>query len=177
MQHLITKVNLTAALLAGVGALCLSLIVRAPGVAAHEEREGRLHIVKDCTTNNPIPGEHCVVVKSNLPEIPAGSTNPDGSIVRQGAIVFYDQGLTIVPPASACPPPVAGLPCPAPPQPALNPDLRPYQDSNVVLDAGNGSWGIGRNPAKNFAVPPNSTRSSNRPDWVPIPASSPAPLS
>jgi len=157
MQRFIMKVSLTAALFLGVGALGLSVLVRAPRVAAHDEREGSLHIVKDCTTDNEIPGQYCVVVKSNLPEIPAGATKPDGSIVHQGAIVFYDQGLTVVPPPSACPPPLPGLPCPAPPQPPLTPDLRPYQDSNVVLDAGNGSWGTGRCTITNNPVGPGNS--------------------
>jgi len=157
MQRLVRKVSPLAAFLAGAGALFLSSTLRVPVVAAHDEREGALHIVKDCTTNNALPGQYCVVVKSNLREIPAGSILSDGSIVHQGAIVYYDAGLTVAPAASACPPPGLGLPCPAPPQPSLNPDLRPYLDAKVVLDAGNGSWGLGRCTITSTPVGPTNS--------------------
>jgi hypothetical protein len=48
---------------------------------------GPLHIQKNCASYNGLPGGHCTIVSSNLPEIPAGS------------IVYYTQAFGILNPA------------------------------------------------------------------------------
>ena len=43
-------------------------------LAAQQGRNGQLHIVKDCGQESGIPGkDFCLVVSSNLPELPAGT--------------------------------------------------------------------------------------------------------
>jgi hypothetical protein len=48
-------------------------------VRASDERDGHLHITKDCTGDSGGAGAHCTIATSNLAEIPAGSA------------VYYDQ--------------------------------------------------------------------------------------
>ncbi len=43
-------------------------------LSAEHERNGQLHIVKDCAEESGIPGsDFCTIVSSNLPELPAGT--------------------------------------------------------------------------------------------------------
>jgi hypothetical protein len=51
--------------------------------SASDERNGQLHVTKDCAANTGLPGSHCTIASSNLPEIPAGSN------------IYYDQALGI----------------------------------------------------------------------------------
>jgi hypothetical protein len=43
------------------------------------QRQGDLHIIKDCTGQTPTPGSFCTITSSNLAAVPAGSR------------VYYDQ--------------------------------------------------------------------------------------
>lgn len=61
-------------------ALSLGMITSA---SASDARTGQLHVTKDCAAYDRLPGGHCTIVSSNLPEIPAGSN------------VYYDQQLGI----------------------------------------------------------------------------------
>jgi len=92
-------------LVAGVVALTLSLSSGAASVSASSERNGELHVTKECSHYNGNAGEYCTFTSSNLKEIVLG------------ARVYYDQAAGIP----------AGL-----------------LDSNIVLDAGNGNWAVGR---------------------------------
>lgn len=68
LQRLIRTIAVTVSL----GALAAAAIVVPLG--AHQGRNGRLHIVKDCGQESGIPGkDFCVVVSSNLPQLPAGT--------------------------------------------------------------------------------------------------------
>jgi hypothetical protein len=60
--------------------LAALLIMGAIGAAAEDRENGRLHIVKDCSTFSGIPGSsYCTIVSSSLPELPPG------------ARIYYDQ--------------------------------------------------------------------------------------
>lgn len=65
--------------LIGMTALALSLgalavVTPAVPLAAEEGRGGRVRIVKDCGDEQPIPGgDFCVIVSSNVPQLPAGT--------------------------------------------------------------------------------------------------------
>ncbi|HEY6343588.1 MAG TPA: hypothetical protein VIY49_18990 [Bryobacteraceae bacterium] len=66
----------------GLAVLAYSLSTGAAPAAAFEERNGQLHIVKDCGNGNfsGVPGNSfCAIVSSNLDELPAGSR------------IYYDQ--------------------------------------------------------------------------------------
>ena len=90
-------------------ALALALILSwnsgAPPVSASDDRNGQIHLQKNCEPYHGQAGEHCTVTMSNLAEIPPGSN------------IYYDQAAGVP----------AGL-----------------LDSNIVLDTGNGSRGVGR---------------------------------
>ena len=64
-------------------ALILSLSSGAPPVSASEERNGQLHLQKDCTEYFGNAGDHCTVTLSNFEKIPTGSH------------IFYDQAAGV----------------------------------------------------------------------------------
>lgn len=70
----IASFTLALAVCAGAGA---------PPVSASEDRNGQVHITKDCTDYNFMPGGHCTIASSNLREIPPKST------------VYYDQAAGV----------------------------------------------------------------------------------
>jgi hypothetical protein len=51
----------------------------AGSASANGDRNGRIHITKDCSAYSGLAGGHCTIASSNLPEIPSGSN------------VYYDQ--------------------------------------------------------------------------------------
>jgi hypothetical protein len=59
--------------------MILSLSTGGPTVSASSERNGQLHVTKECSQNTGMPGTFCTITSSNLPEITVG------------AKVFYDQ--------------------------------------------------------------------------------------
>jgi hypothetical protein len=65
--------------------LTLALVIcsSAGSVSANDERNGRVHITKDCTPYNGLAGGHCTIASSNLLEIPPGSN------------VYYDQVIGV----------------------------------------------------------------------------------
>jgi hypothetical protein len=67
------KLNrLTGMIAVALGALAaVALVVP---LTAEEGRSGKLHILKDCGQESGIPGsDYCIIVASNLPELPAGT--------------------------------------------------------------------------------------------------------
>ncbi|MBV9181359.1 MAG: hypothetical protein JO356_08600 [Acidobacteria bacterium] len=73
--------------LAGLAALALVCTTGGSPVSASSERDGELHIVKDCSAYNLQAGGTCKIVSSNLKEIPVGS------------LVHYTQPFGILNPA------------------------------------------------------------------------------
>jgi hypothetical protein len=73
-KTLTTIVSLTLAVV-----ICFS----AGSVSANDERNGRIHITKDCANYNGLPGGHCTIASSNLSEI------------RTGSNVYYDQAFGV----------------------------------------------------------------------------------
>jgi hypothetical protein len=66
--------------IAGLAALAYSLGTGAASAAAYEPPSGQLHIVKDCGSFSGVPGDSfCMIVSSNLNELPVGSR------------IYYDQ--------------------------------------------------------------------------------------
>jgi hypothetical protein len=65
--------------------LTLALVIcsSAGSLSANDERNGRVHITKDCTAYNGLPGGHCTIASSNLSAIPPGSN------------VYYDQAFGV----------------------------------------------------------------------------------
>jgi hypothetical protein len=61
----------------------LALVTGAASVLASSEREGNLHVTKECSQNTGQPGSFCTITSSNIPEIKAGSK------------VYYDQAFGI----------------------------------------------------------------------------------
>jgi hypothetical protein len=94
----------SAALVLVAGSVVLALVLMA-SISAASDREGNLHLKKECSQYTGLAGSFCTFTSSNLPQIKIGSQ------------VFYDQAAGIP----------AGL-----------------LDSNVVVDAGNGSRAVGR---------------------------------
>jgi hypothetical protein len=71
-------------LVAGFGAVTLSLSAGAAPVSASSEKHGRLHAVKECNgTYNGLAGDYCTITSSNLEQIGVGSK------------VLYDQAAGI----------------------------------------------------------------------------------
>jgi hypothetical protein len=81
------KLKVTTTIFASALALALILLLSAGAlpVSASSERDGQLHVQKDCTGYTGNAGGHCPVTLSNLAEIPAG------------AHIFYDQAAGIPP--------------------------------------------------------------------------------
>jgi hypothetical protein len=77
----------------GFGLLAVALDKGAAPVSASDDRNGQLHITKDCPTYTGAAGGHCTITASNLVEIPAGS------------FVYYDQaaGVPTIPSTTGTP--------------------------------------------------------------------------
>jgi hypothetical protein len=60
-----------------------ALMTGADSVSADSQRQGELHIVKECSTYTGQPGQYCTIISSNLAAIPVG------------ARVYYDQAAFI----------------------------------------------------------------------------------
>ena len=90
---------------AGLTLLAVSLIMLTGGgpASAQNGRNGQIHIVKDCGKEvipplGSAPGsDFCVIVSSNLPELPAGTRIhyglDDGP--KEGAKGFFDQNIFV----------------------------------------------------------------------------------
>ena len=65
--------------IAGVVALALALSTGAPSLSANSEREGKLHVTKECSEFTGLPGTFCTITSSNL------------SAIKVGSRVYYDQ--------------------------------------------------------------------------------------
>jgi hypothetical protein len=61
----------------------LALVTGAASVSAFSERNGDLHVTKECSQNNGKPGDFCTITSSNLAAIPLGTK------------VYYDQAYGI----------------------------------------------------------------------------------
>jgi hypothetical protein len=108
--------------LAVVAAMTLSLVPR----AAHaDERNGELHVTKECSAVTNDAGTFCTITSSNLPEIEVGS-----KVLYTQAAVGCDTGAT-------------AYPCPLVP-PATPEGAYIALDSNAVLYVGTGNWAVGR---------------------------------
>jgi hypothetical protein len=95
-----------------------------PRVVQADERNGELHVTKNCSAYTNDAGSFCTITSSNLPEIEVGSK------------VLYTQGLV------GCDTGGTSYPCPAPvPTPEGG-----YiaVDSDAVLYVGTGNWAVGR---------------------------------
>jgi hypothetical protein len=88
--------------LAVLAAVILPLMTR---VAQADERNGELHVTKNCTYNLGAAGAYCTITDSNLPEIEAGSrvfytqavvdpTTPEGSVIGldSNAVLYVGTG-------------------------------------------------------------------------------------
>ena len=67
-------------------------------LAAQQGRNGQVHIVKDCAQENGIPGsDFCVIVSSNLPELPVGTRiyYDLSAIITASANGFFDQNIFV----------------------------------------------------------------------------------
>jgi hypothetical protein len=110
----LTKLAGSAALMAALTILAVSMSITVQSVAASNAQSGQFHIIKDCSdfAKNNLP--YCTIVSSSLlPEIPPGVVgNPSA-----GSLVIYDQ------PGNNW----AGM-----------------LDSNVVLYVGVADWATGR---------------------------------
>jgi hypothetical protein len=62
-----------------LAAIPLALMSRAALAHPGEERNGQLHVMKECSKFTGTAGSYCTITSSNVPEIKAGST------------VYYDQ--------------------------------------------------------------------------------------
>jgi hypothetical protein len=65
-----------------LGSLTLALAL-STGAAWADERNGQLHVTKECSQDKGAAGDHCTITSSNLAEIKVGSK------------VFYDQAAGI----------------------------------------------------------------------------------
>jgi hypothetical protein len=105
--------------LVGLAAMILPLM---PRRVQADERNGELHVTKNCSAGTPDNGAFCTITSSNLPEIEVGSK------------VFYAQAPV------GCD--ITSYPCTVPiPTPEGG-----YisMDSNAVLYVGTGDWAVGR---------------------------------
>jgi hypothetical protein len=120
-KRIITSVLLGLLALAALAAMTLSPVPRA---AKADERNGELHVTKDCSTDTNDAGFYCTIETSNLAEL-------------VGARVFYTQA------AVGCDTGATSYPCP--PTPPATPEGGVIVfDSNVVLYVGTGEWAVGR---------------------------------
>jgi hypothetical protein len=66
-------------LLVALAAISIALVSRAAQASAGDERNGEIHVLKECSAYTGAAGSFCTITSSNLPEIKVGSK------------VFYDQ--------------------------------------------------------------------------------------
>ena len=104
--------------------LILSLSTGTPSVSASSERNGDLHVTKECSQNTGMPGTFCTITSSNLPEIEVGS-----KVLYAQAPVGCDNGGTTYPCTVPLPTPEGGY---------------ISVDSSAVLYVGTGNWAVGR---------------------------------
>jgi hypothetical protein len=104
-----------------VAAMTLSMVPR----AAHaDERNGELHVTKECSAWTLDNGAFCTITSSNLPEIERGS-----KVLYAQAPVGCDNGGTTYPCTVPLPTPEGGY---------------ISVDSSAVLYVGTGDWAVGR---------------------------------
>ena len=83
----LTKLAGSAALVAAVTTLAVSMSIGVQSVTASNAQNGQLHIIKDCSdyAKNNLP--YCTITFSSLAEVPPGVVgNPSA-----GSLVIYDQ--------------------------------------------------------------------------------------
>jgi hypothetical protein len=104
-----------------VAAMTLSVVPR----AAHaDERNGELHVTKECSAWTLDNGAFCTITSSNLPEIERGS-----KVLYAQAVVGCDNGGATYP---------CTVPLPTPEGRYIS------VDSSAVLYVGTGDWAVGR---------------------------------
>lgn len=117
----VISISLGLLAVAVLAAMTLPLMPRAAHAA---ERNGELHVTKDCSEYTNDAGTYCTIESSNLGEL-------------VGAKVFYTQAVV------GCDTGATTYPCPSP-APATPEGGYIALDSNVVLYVGTGDWVVGR---------------------------------
>lgn len=120
-KRTVVSISLFLLALAGLAAMILPSM---PRVVHADERNGELHVTKNCSAETNDAGSFCTITSSNLPEIEVGSK------------VFYTQGLV------GCNTGATAYPCPTLPPTPEGVDIA--FDSNAVLYVGKGNWAVGR---------------------------------
>src|SRR5262245_43531657 len=88
---------------AGLTLLAVLLISGCGPASAQNGRNGQIHIVKDCgkevipPPGSPPGSDFCVIVSSNLPELPVGTRIHYGldDAPKEGALGFFDQKIFV----------------------------------------------------------------------------------
>jgi len=115
------SISLGLLALAVLAAMILPLM---PRLAHADERNGELHVTKDCSAYTNDAGTYCTIESSNLGEL-------------VGAKVFYTQAVV------GCDTGATTYPCPLVP-PATPEGAYLSLDSNAVVYVGTGDWVLGR---------------------------------
>ncbi|HUC52754.1 MAG TPA: hypothetical protein VMR90_01830 [Candidatus Cybelea sp.] len=117
----VISISVSLMALAVLATMTLSLVPR----AAHaDERNGELHVTKNCSAWTLDNGAFCTITSSNLPEIEVGS-----KVLYAQAPVGCDNGGTTYP---------CTVPLPTPEGAYIS------VDSSAVLYVGTGNWAVGR---------------------------------
>jgi hypothetical protein len=117
----VISISLGLLALAALAAIILPLMPRA---AQAEERDGELHVTKECSAWTLDNGAFCTITSSNLPEIAVGS-----KVLYAQAVVGCDNGGTTYPCTVPLPTPEGGY---------------ISVDSSAVIYVGTGDWAVGR---------------------------------
>ena len=117
----VISISLGLLALAALAAMILPLM---PRVAKADERNGELHVTKECSAWTLDNGAFCTITSSNLPEIELGS-----KVLYAQAVVGCDNGGTTYP---------CMVPLPTPEGRYIS------VDSSAVLYVGTGDWAVGR---------------------------------
>jgi hypothetical protein len=126
LRNTISKKNAISIslVLLGLAVLAAMFLPLMPRVAQADERNGELHVTKNCSAWTLDNGSFCTITSSNLPEIELGS-----KVLYAQALIGCDNGGTIYP----CP-----APLPTPEGGYIS------VDSSAVLYVGTGDWAVGR---------------------------------
>jgi hypothetical protein len=120
LKRSVFSISLGLLALAGLTAMILPLMLRP---AQADERNGELHVTKNCSAWTLDNGAFCTITFSNLPEIEVGS-----QVLYAQAPVGCDNGGTTYPCTAPLPTPEGGY---------------ISVDSSAVLYVGTGNWVVG----------------------------------
>ena len=121
LKRSVSSISFGLLALAGLAAVILALT---PRPAQAHERNGELHVTKNCSAWTLDNGAFCTITSSNLPEIEVGS-----KVLYAQAPVGCDNGGTTYPCTVPLPTPEGGY---------------ISVDSSAVLYVGTGNWAVGR---------------------------------